>query len=104
MAPSSPCGSDRPDTSLTSSGYAPARGAMQYRSQCGAKDRRKHRQTSMQNWHVACCGSCTEAWTMSRSGQPVGRSGVEEKPYGKSDTDHQQQELFILVAARLAAD
>src|ERR1019366_5406674 len=26
------------------------------------------------------------------------------KPYGESDTDHQQQELFVVVAPRLAAD
>src|SRR6187401_1051224 len=38
MARSGPCGSDRPDTSLTSSGTAPAHGAMQYRSQSGATD------------------------------------------------------------------
>src|SRR6187402_2118467 len=30
--------------------------------------------------------------------------GLREKPHGESDTDHQQQELFVLVAARLAAD
>ena len=35
---------------------------------------------------------------------PSGRSGVRKEPYGESDTDHQQQELFVVVAARLAAD
>ena len=37
----------------------------------------------------------------SRGGRACRREG---KPYGESDTYHQQQELFILVAARLAAD
>jgi hypothetical protein len=27
-----------------------------------------------------------------------------EGPYGENDTDHQQQELFVMVASRLAAD
>src|ERR1700680_102854 len=31
-------------------------------------------------------------------------AGVREKPDGESDTNHQQQELFVVVAARLAAD
>src|SRR6202041_2637084 len=106
MAPSGPCGSDRLDTSLTSSESALAYIAMQYRSQSGVKPpcklaRRlllkcaKHRQ-----WAV-CGGSLWQKRVRRVRG---GRSGVGEKRYGESDIYHQQQELFLLVAARLAAD
>src|SRR3954470_23749117 len=30
--------------------------------------------------------------------------GVRKRSYGQGDTDHQQQELLLVVAARLAAD
>ena len=70
---------------------------MQYRSQSRAN--------RLQNWHMAYSvkgpahrlpGGCS-AW-------PGGRFAFEGRPYGEDHTDHQQQWLFVLVAAQLAAD
>jgi hypothetical protein len=73
----------------------------------------KAQSVSLTNWHVACCIKCARHkqwahWAVRFEVLPgVVRlivEGLREKPYGKSDTDYQQQELFVVVAARLAAD
>src|SRR5580698_1475742 len=58
---------------------------------------------SPENWHVACCakGGKPSLWAVPMQ-RAFKSEGVE--PYGEGDTDHQQQELFVLVAAWLAAD
>src|SRR6478609_9560332 len=81
--------------------------AMQYRSQGGAGRPRKLARRLLR--------TMPEAWALGTgrgrsraSGALVwlcaGRSGVKEKPYGENHTHHQQQELFVMVAARLATD
>ncbi len=101
---SGPCGSDRLDTSSTSSGSAPAHAAMQYRSQSRVKQPAKlARRLLLKARAENCKLEQPSQWALRRTA-PDGRSGVRGKPYGKSDTDHQQQELLVLVAARLAAD
>src|SRR5947199_7523156 len=97
MATSGPYGSDRLGTSLTSFTSAPVPGAMQYRSQSRAN--------RLPNWHVACCVNTRR--TGIRRRQPAAHGCAEafwgfEGPYGKDHTDHLQQELLVLVAARLA--
>src|SRR6202158_5770020 len=96
MAPSGPCGSDRLDTSSTSSGSAPGLIAMQYRSQSRVNQPRKLARRLLHKWLKR------KQWALCSD--PGGRSGLREKPHGESDTDHQQQEVFVVVAARLAAD
>src|SRR5665213_343711 len=98
MAQSCPCGSDRPDTSSTSSRLAPRPMLL-----CNIEARPEsislaNRQLLANwqvfaNWHVACCLKCAKRkhWAV----WPGERSGVRGKPYGESDTDHQQQELFV---------
>src|SRR5260370_4155940 len=111
MEPSGPCGSDRPDTSSTSSETAPPL------LPCNIEA--KAESNSLANWHVACCRKCMKykRWALRSgtfgaklspfgpSGRPAGaQQALREKPYDESDTDHQQQELFVVVAARLAPD
>ena len=104
MAPSGPCGSDRPGTSLTSSDIRPCPVAMQYRSQSAAgaprKLARRLLRESLKHGQWAFGGRLASAARRTADR----RSGVRGRPYGESDTDHQQQELFVVVAARLAAD
>src|SRR4051794_13746861 len=69
MAPSGPCGSDRPDTSWTSCVSSRFLGAMQYRSQSGPD--------GLKNWHVTCCMKCGKhrQWALC---------SVEEKAMAKA--------------------
>src|ERR1700679_987572 len=100
MAPSGPCGSDRLDTSLTSSGSALALVVMQYRSQSGAEQPRKLARRLLHKIREAQARGTLRRPVWRRVGLRLargGRSGVREGPYGESDTDHQQQELFLMV-------
>src|SRR5436853_2493575 len=100
MAPSGPYGSDRLDITSTSSGTPPpllpcnigantGRAACQTGTSLAAKDA-----GSTGNRHGLA----------GRSAPRSGRSSMRERPYGEGDTDHQQQELLFMVAARLALD
>src|SRR3978361_1745097 len=66
-------------------------------------------------WHVTCCIKRAKPKQRARlcaplaatSGGGTGPGGVQAprgKANGQGDTDGQQQELFLVVAARLAAD
>src|SRR5580704_9658950 len=95
-ARSGPYGSGRLGTALTSFTSALARLAMQYRSQGGGIPPSKLARHLLQT-----------GLTWVRIGHRPGvqgtcRRSVEEGPNGESNTDDQQQELFVLVAARLA--
>src|SRR5260370_37867062 len=62
-----------------------------------------------ENWHIACSSSGANTSEAQPMGTPAGRAACQYQaggkgPYGESDTDHQQQELLVLVAAWLAAD
>src|SRR5260370_16366812 len=88
--------------------WAPAAIAMQYRSQSGVGPPAKLARRLLRTMPEA------QAMGMGCEGGQAGgrralkalrrRSGVRKRPYGEGDTNHQQQELFVMVAARLAAD
>src|SRR6478736_7311389 len=107
MATSGPCGSDRLGTSLTSFTSALAR-----YGHAISKPRRgwaaSQTGTSLAANNARSLGLGTGRGRSRASGALVwlcaGRSGVKEKPNGENHTHHQQQELFVMVAARLATD
>src|SRR5262245_14543913 len=105
MAPSGPCGSDRLGTSLTSFTSAPGplghaisepkrAGAFQTGTSLAAQNRPPDRLKAGAREVVRGGG---------RRALPRRACSVREEPDGKDDTDHQQQELLVMVAARLAA-
>src|SRR5438105_259015 len=107
MAPSGPYGSDRLDITSTSSGTPlpllpcnieakAGRTACQTGTSLAAKD--PEAQAMGMGCEAGQAGGRCALKALRR------RSGVRERPYGEGDTDHQQQELFFMVAARLAAD
>src|SRR5882672_11967299 len=105
MARSGPCGSDTLGTSSTSSGSAPVLVAMQYQSQNEVKSPCKLARRLLREWVRHNNGQFAAALLAARAGMALaGVQALRERPYGESDTDHQQQELFVMVAARLAAD
>src|SRR6186713_207594 len=70
---------------------------MQYRSQTRVKSPGKlARRLLLISWEAQIMGT-------PRAGRSAGIRR-EGRPYGEGDTDHQQQELLVLVAAWLAAD
>src|SRR3981189_1884328 len=107
MVPSGPCGSDRPDTSLTSFTSALAR-----YGHAISKPRRSRAAlqtgTSLAAENARSMGieHRPRAFARGRRLGPVcaRRSGVKERPYGENHTHHQQQELLVVVDARLVAD
>src|SRR4051794_8644936 len=109
MEPSGPCGSDRLGTSSTSSGSAPPGPLCNIEAKVAS--------LGPANWHVACCiggvrhkqrALCGGMFGAKRSpASPAGGLAfreLREKPNGEGNTDHQQQELLVVVDARLAAD
>src|SRR6266446_5113131 len=81
---------------------------MQYRSQSGVKWPCKLARRLLQWMHEAQAMGTVRRDVLARSwarSAPVGaQRALREKPNGQSDTNRQQQELFVVVAARLALD
>src|SRR5713101_9990475 len=81
---------------------------MQYRSQTGVKQPCKLARRLLHWMHETQTMGTLRREVLARScarSAPAGaRQALREKPYGQSNTDHQQQELFVVVAARLALD
>src|SRR4051794_31695311 len=105
MAPSGPYGSDRPDTSLTSFTSALAR-----YGHAISKPERSRAALQTGTWLAAVNARSVGIGDRPRAlARPAPRSGcarcsvVKERPNGENHTHHQQQELFVMVAARLAA-
>src|SRR4051812_29480652 len=73
------------------------RAAMQYRSQTGDGPSSRLARRLLLFWREAQAVRTPAV----QAGASLRREG---RPHGEGDTDHQQQELFVLVAAWLAAD
>ncbi len=104
MAPSGPCGSERPDNTSTSfemPTLSPCCHAISKpdRGRAASKLARRLLRRVRSKAQTTVLGTAP-------SGHPDGGRSRRQRegPYGEGDTDHQQQELLVLVAAWLAAD
>src|SRR5262249_21666137 len=109
MAPSGPCGSDRLGRSLTSFTSTPA--------PWGHAISEPKRGRAFQTGTSLAAQNCPPDGLKAGSGRLCAAASgerraagfaqaacsVREGPDGKDHTDHQQQELLVMVAARLAA-